>query len=580
MKELLFLLLLFVFLGSNNGLYNYLGRRPVDSLSHQKCSASFFGKDVGNELKKTLDRISILKERFKLGPFIDQSSKFYALPTNKDSQTDPPVWVLGKWPYVFVSAAKDQKDKCLATGGNLPSASSESLNDLLELLKAANVTTQVLDVYWNAGSLYDTNGLFVKKLESLLDSNNSPKANALTDAITRHDSIYALDSATKAISVLPKEKWDSEVRGLCMIPINRYSKYLLSPTDFKAKTGQVTRKLNLLYDTVESYWDRMKLTTLDLSQSNHGNEMEGYPAIIGDTQELLSVIESCFSLQQCNVLDKNILAEIDLLLEKFGYALTRIELGFMETAESTCQISNTLKLSCLCVDNSKTWVRMNFEPTPVNNRILSFDHVIYRTEGTKPVTETCVFQSGYQHYVLTEKCCQLVLSVDAEAINQCPNYILENYSGITLSQKLLRVDATLPTTITSSCDQIKDTKTILGADTLMLSSCNLEFLSKLGRTVWNGYQNFIVEQSIGKKEEMIPTKDIIIYSSLGGMGLILLTISAGIIFYCSKKSDKVICFCFKRKENVMEPLSLPEIYPLRSYEQSNLENRPAIMYRH
>lgn len=579
MKELLFLLLLSVCLDTSHGLYNYLGKMPVDSLSHQRCSVFFYGKDVSTELKKTLDQISILKKRLDNGPFLDKSSRLYALPSTGTYEEFPPAWILGHWPYIILSAAKDLSHECGSTGGHLPSASRKSLDDLVRLLKNANLTFQIIDAKWEAGSLISEN-LFAAKMDSLIDANNSPKASALNDVIVRHESIYSFDAETKAITILPKSKWDEKVKGICLIPINRYSRYLLSPTDYKVKTAKIKSKLTVLFNAIEAYWDRLKLTMLDLTQSNYGTEIEGYPIIIGQVQEFLSVFDSCFSLQQCNLYDEDVLVKIDSLLETIGYSLTRIELGFVVLNEATCSISNTVKLSCLCTDTSKTWVKLLFEPTPINNRLLSFDHLIYQTEGTKPVAETCMYESNHRHYVLTEKCCNLVLSVDAAAINSCPSIYLDNYSGVTLENKLLRIDATVPQTITTQCDQVKDSKVIVGADSLMLSSCNTEVLSKLGRTIWKGYQNFLVEKSLGENKETFTTKDIIIYSSLGAMSLCLVSISAGVVFYCSKKSNKVVCFCFKRKQRVMEPLQLPEVLPLRSYERSNLEHRPPIAYQY
>lgn len=551
----------------------------MESLSHQRCSVSFYGKDVTTELKKTLDHILHLKKKLDVGPISDQSKHIYALPSTGTFELDQPGWTYGRLPYIIVSAAKDQLHACSRTGGTLPNAAAEDQDTLVKFMKYANLTSQIVDIQWKAGSLLSGN-LFAAKLESLIDTNNSPKATALNDIISRHESIYLFDAETKALTILPKSKMDEKVKGLCFIPINWHSKFLLSPTDYKVKTAKIKRKLTVLYNAIESYWDRLKLTVLDLSQRNYGTEIEGYPIVIGEAQEFLSILDSCFSLQQCNLFDEALHTKVDSLLETIGYSLTRIELGFLITETGSCAISNTVKLSCVCADTSKNWIKMMFEPTPINNRLLNFDHLIYQTEGTKPMPETCMYKSNHRHYVLTEKCCNLVLAVEADAVNHCPSSYLENFSGVTLEHKLLRIDATLPQTITTQCDQVKDSKTIVGADSLMLSSCNLEVLSKIGKTVWKGYQNFLVEKSLGENKEGISTKDIAIYSTLGVMGFCLLSISAGAVFYCSKKSNKVICVCFKRKQRVLEPLQIPEVVPLRTYEQNNLEHRPPIAYRY
>ena len=118
-----------------------------------------------------------------------------------------------------------------------------------------------------------------------------------------------------------------------MVAINRYSKYLQSPTDFKAKTSKMVRKLDMLHTFIENYWDRLKLTPLDLSQSNEGKEVEGYPIMLGEIQEFLGILDSCFSLQQCNLFDENVFAKIDALLQKISFSITKIELGLLIKTE-------------------------------------------------------------------------------------------------------------------------------------------------------------------------------------------------------------------------------------------------------
>ena len=88
-----------------------------------------------------------------------------------------------------------------------------------------------------------------------------------------------------------------------------------------------------------------------------------------------------------------------------------------------------------------------------------------------------------------------------------------------------------------------------------------------------------VLKSLGETEETMSTREIIIFSSLGVMGFLLIVLVSGIVFYCSKKSSKMTCWCFGKQDRVLEPLQLPEAIPLHSYEMRNLENRPSIAYR-
>ena len=579
MKEILFLLLLWLSVDSNYGLYNFLGKMPAESMSYQRCAIPFFGKDVAAQLKMSLAHLLTLKERFEVKPLLDKSAELYALPSTGVFEKFPSVWKLGRWPYVITAKAKDIGNDCAENSGVLPTASSEDLPDLAKLVKFANVTTQIVSLSWKANSMSYPNDVRAISLTSLFETTGSLKSDALKEVVSRHESIYYVDPVSETVSNMPKEKWDTKIKSICMVAINRYSKYLQSPTDFKAKASKMVRKLDMLHTFIENYWDRLKLTPLDLSQSNEGKEVEGYPIMLGEIQEFLGILDSCFSLQQCNLFDENVFAKIDALLQKISFSITKIELGFLITNEGTCQISSGLKLSCLCSDFTKTWSKLIFEPISISKQILAFDHILYQHEGGKPLAETCIYEANSRHYILTEHCCELVLAVDANAIYHCPSYFLENFSGVTLDHKLLRVDATEQMSINKKCEQVSDSKTIIGADSLMLSSCNLEVLSKIGRYVWKGFENFFVEKSLGENEEKMSTREIIIFSSLGVMGFLLIVLVTGIIFYCSKKSSKMSCLCFERQDRVLEPLQLPEAIPLHSYETRNLENRPSIAYR-
>lgn len=576
MKELLIVLLLWACMDSSRALYNYLGRMPVESMSYQRCTIPFYGKDVIQHLTASLSKIAAMKQDFEFVPSMDKSKKVFTLPSWNTEKTKP-AWALGHWPHVVSAKPQDIKSECASMGGKLPTGSADPQSYLASLLKTANLTTQIMDAYWTGEKLYYFNGGSAAKLAPIKETSGSLISNALEEVIARHDSIYVLTPSTKTFSALSKSDWEVETQSLCMVPANRFSKFFLSPTDFKVKSAKIVRKLNMLYETLESYLDRIRLTTLDLSQSNAGSEIEGYPTIIGELQEFMTVVETCFGLQQCDLFDKDILATLDSLLENIGYSLTRIELGFIVTNEGSCEISNAKKLSCLCTAFEKKWMKLIFEPTTVSKLILAFDHVIYEVEGTKPITTTCMYQSHKRYYVLTEECCQLVIAANTKAVYHCPSYVIENYSGVTYDNRLLRIDATEKVTVNKQCDQISDTKTIVGADSLMLSSCNLEILSKIGRHIFKGAQNFFVEKSIGKNEEKLTTKEIIIFASLGTLGFIVLAMTAGIVFYCSKKSNNVVCLCFKRKGPELEVS--PEILPLHSYELRNFENRPAIGYR-
>ena len=137
MKEILFLLLLWLCVESNYGLYNFLGKMPVESMSYHRCAIPFFGKDVAAQLKMSLAHLLTLKERFEVKPLLDKSAELYALPSTGVLEKFPSVWKLGRWPYVITAKAKDIGNDCAENSGVLPTASSEDLGDLVKLLKFA-----------------------------------------------------------------------------------------------------------------------------------------------------------------------------------------------------------------------------------------------------------------------------------------------------------------------------------------------------------------------------------------------------------------------------------------------------------
>ena len=309
MKEILFLLLLWLCVESNYGLYNFLGKMPVESMSYHRCAIPFFGKDVAAQLKMSLAHLLTLKERFEVKPLLDKSAELYALPSTGVLEKLPSVWKLGRWPYVITAKAKDIGNDCAENSGVLPTASSEDLPDLAKLVKFANVTTQIVSLSWKANSMSYPNDVRAISLTSLFETTGSLKSDALKEVVSRHESIYYVDPVSETVSNMPKEKWDTKIKSICMVAINRYSKYLQSPTDFKAKASKMVPKLDMLHTFIENYWDRLKLTPLDLSQSNEGKEVEGYPIRLGEIQEFLGILDSCFSLQQCNLFDENVFAK-------------------------------------------------------------------------------------------------------------------------------------------------------------------------------------------------------------------------------------------------------------------------------
>ena len=193
MKEILFLLLLWLSVDSNYGLYNFLGKMPVESMSYQRCAIPFFGKDVAAQLKMSLAHLLTLKERFEVKPLLDKSAELYALPSTGVLEKFPSVWKLGRWPYVITAKAKDIGNDCAENSGVLPTASSEDLPDLAKLVKFANVTTQIVSLSWKANSMSYPNDVRAISLTSLFETTGSLKSDALKEVVSRQESLYGCD---------------------------------------------------------------------------------------------------------------------------------------------------------------------------------------------------------------------------------------------------------------------------------------------------------------------------------------------------------------------------------------------------
>lgn len=576
MEKLLILVCLCLCCDLNWGQYNYRGKVPHESLSQTQCVLAVNGKKIVSQLKTALVGITKLKEAFEFKLF-PQKTEDYRLSTPiVPEDILQPVWGLGRLPAGLRAPVKQIQHLCSSLGGILPSpaSSSDSQASFSALLKKFNLTSQIIDARWASERLIYSNGVTASTFKSF---ENIPVIHPETmkTVIGRIDAIYALEPVTAAILPVEKSKWDSEVGAICMLPINQIYHSVLNPATSDATSKKIIKRLTMLHDITDKYLDKLKLTPLDVSENKEGGT-ESFPVVLGDIQETISVIKSCFHAHQCSLTNNDILNKLEIMIDKFGHAITQIDLGFLITGEGTCQISNALKLSCLCTDEDEKWFKLSFDPVPVSNQMLSFTHIIYRMEGNQPSSETCFYHLDDHYYMLTSECCKKILASDETALSDCPNVNLRGHSPVTLNSRLLRVDSTDPITVNRKCDLIHDSKSVSGGDSLMLTSCDLELVSNLGNYVWKMLGNLFVEKPLGDMKETLSTKDLAIFGSLGALTFLLLILLSGIIFFCSKNS-KVCSCCVKRKEKFLEPLQLAENMPLSSYELRSLELKPSFM---
>lgn len=584
MHQLTVLCCLLTVLSQGTAVYNYLGRHSHASLSQKQCSLSFFGKSVLAHLSSAQSKLASLQNLMDFKIPMDPTTDFYTLPEWDFHNEDWTSWTWNRVPYLLSANTKDVASVCAARGGILPRPTSNDRGILLRLLARANLTTQVVSATWEAGGLTFPDGLRGANLPALFDLSGSTKtlkADALNQIIDRFDSFWEYNPKENTLFNFPASKLDVPTKAFCLVPVTKKSRSLANPGSVAVMAARIKNRLKALSENLESYSTKLKLSQLDLTKTSLPADSGAFPTFSRALDEFLWDLQLCFYQSSCHLTDAATLDQIGALLGEISAAVTQLDLGFFGALEGSCQITNSQRLSCVCYDDSETWVKLNFEPTAVSNRILAFNHIIYRADNAKPLEGSCVYKSNSKFFLLTEKCCQLVLLANDEAVSYCPSYYIENFSSAILDNNLLRVDAAVPVSISKDCQLVKNSREISGTDALMLSTCDLGLVTKLGRYLIKSFGNFNIEKLLGSEPETLPPKDIALYAVCAAVAFLLLIIGLWLFTYYYKGGKYFMCICFKPRQT-LEPIShtyQPEAVPLSSFEQRRLNLQPSITYR-
>ena len=577
MKLLLFLLLLAICHESNSEPYNYLGKYSHESLSQKKCTAVFHGKSVLAALKTALTRISDLKDSFAYKPTVDVSKELFSRLDWEIQPSEVNAWTLGRHPYVVVGKTKNIRSTCAQSGGILPMPSVAELPLLEKLLKRANLSVQILDVSLHGDDLVYPNGVVASTLSSTLyDGSGNAKTDAATTFVTYSGGTYRVDPTTKVVGRVPVAQLEILTKGLCMVLLNRFSKYLQVPYDYTVNNNRIINKLNMLYSRVDQFSDRIKLSVLDLTSENKEGDYSGYPIIIGQLFEFFAIGKSCFNLGQCSLFDEQILNKLDFLLESIALVSTKIEQNFLQTSQGTCVISNSLKLACICVDENQPYEVVLFEPTPVHGKMLAFDHYIQIPQSSTTLETSCLYKNGRSYSVLSDKCCNYLRLVEDEAVNYCPVIFMNNVSPFVLDHQLMRLDAADRVSVKTTCE-MNNNLDLAQSDSLKLSDCNVDLLTKLGSFVLKSFGNFNHDKRMTTVTSAAPTPvtEIALYSVCGIVILLLSAILLVCVLYF-RPNARNFCRCLKKRE-ILEPIG-PEIVELHPLEERSLRLKPTITY--
>jgi len=574
MKWFCILLLLLCVTGSNLAAYNFLAKVPHRSLSQKPCTIPFYGKSVLTWLQTIVKTLSHFQ-----GTLTEVTSTNPEL----DAYTSPDFGLTpGGQPYLVTAKPGLIASKCASIQGSLPQISDTNKKFFATLARKANLTSLIVDVHWSASGLSYTTGEHLSTLESLHEAGGALRSDALSQSISRLTSVWSISLPSWTVTSVPASKMDVPVKSFCMVPHTRSTKQFSNSNYYKLNSERLVNLLKVLATTVETFITKLNLSQLDLTQSIDLLNWEGFPIFSGDLDDLSWKLLA-YSKSPYYLSDSDLMKEITKVIKLVATSSVKLELGFWESLEGTCPISTSPKLSCVCSDLSDSWIEMLFEPVAISNKILSFNSIIYQTEGAKPTEESCFYSLNEKFYALTLECCAALLANRDDALNLCPISYLEQFSSTSLDNHMYRVDGATASALTSDCQLMKQTSTIEGADALLLSTCDLSMLSKVGKVLIKNFGNFFKSKVLGSEPEKIPTKDIILYSVCAIVSFLLVLIIVWVFSYYYKNGRYFICVCFKRKNQVLEPISnvygQVEMYPLNSVEDRSLRSKPAISYR-
>ena len=577
MTLLLLLLCLWPCFNRVDGQYNLVAKVPHPSLSMKSCSLPFGGKKVVDSLKTNLEKIGKIKEWFNVPRYDDPSQALFSLPNWGLSPASTPEWMHNFYPFVIRGKNKEFLNVCASYGGHPPTA---SVSDLPKLLSQINSTYQIIRLEFCGPDLCFYNGPRVTNwLDTATETTGELKSGATSSFIKQLSTISIITPSSNLLSSLDKSKYDEVSTQICVVPKNGRMAFFANPFDHTHHTTTATNALDMLYKSVDSYLDKLRLTSLDLSHEGSDLATVAFPHFMRALVELLNAMESCVWGQSCGHFESVLLTKTKDLVRVISASSVKLGLGYIEVGGATCEISVSKHLGCICADSDEKYQEVLIEPTEFQGRILSFDSFVHRVinQGSNPaVSESCYYASRNKFFILTNKCCAELISASNLAVNHCPSYLVVNFSPLSLDKQLFTVDDTNTYDLQTKCENaiVNDAKP---GDALKLTSCSLSLWDSIGNYLLRSFGTFNSEKKLNKiiPSNDIATKDIILYSVVSVLGFVLLLILVVIVFYCNPGlGHHVGRHCFRRNDQVLEPMSHRVSDRLADYELQSLRLKP------
>ena len=547
----------------NSELLNLLGRHPYQSLSQEKCAVNFYGKTVISTLESAQSRLAVLKGLFLYKPTVDTTQPIYTQPEWIIEGADPCPWTYGRLPFVITAEAKEIISKCARHLGILPRPLLKLPGILEKFLKRANLTSQIVDLTYSRGHLVYPDGFIAAAVDTKVEN-----------------ALYVMNPSLKTLEVVPEAKWGEITKAICMVPTTRFSRNLRIPSGFTANSNEIGRKFDLLHSALGAFIEKLKLSVLDITAEIKDQDYAGFPSFLSEILEFNSILQDCFTTGlSCNIWDDQIKERLDYFLEAVALNSVKVNLGFIQVAAGYCQISNTVKLQCTCIDHSVNWEKVLFDPVPVGGKVLSFDHYIQKIQPSSPADPSCLFKEGRRHFVLSVECCEQLRLVDESAINFCPSTFADNRSPFVIENQLMLLDSAERLALTTDCETSSNKDYTIG-DSLKLTSCNVDLLTKIGHFIFRSFGSFNHERKMNTITiaDPKPVLEIALYSVVGAALVLIFLVLLCCIMYFKPNARKNICACLRRKK-ILDPIQQPPEFELEPLEERSLRLKPMIAYR-